>query len=271
METLKIAASFSLKAYNAGLFLSRGRDMHPHRTIDSYELIFVDRGILGMYEEDNRFEIKAGESLLLFPGRKHGGTFRYSNELRFYWIHFSLSGRAEDDQTISVPQHVRVKQAERLAELYRYFLDDQENGYANTPGADLICMMMLDEVSRSKQTGKSAPHPSHIASLASMYIKTHSHENISTLDIANALGRNPDYLGRVFKSVYNETIIDTIHKEQIRNARKLLLSSQYNIDKIAEMTGFSDTGYFRRIFKKIQGMSPGKYRTIYAQVHLNTE
>ncbi len=271
METLKIAASFSLKAYNAGLFLSRGKGMHPHRTIDSYELIFVDRGVLGIYEWENKFEIEAGESLLLFPGRKHGGTFRYSSELRFYWIHFSLTSRTEKGQTISVPQHVRVKRAERLAELYRYYLDDQENGLNNTPGADLICMMILEEVSRSRQTGRSVPHPSHLASLASMYIKTHSHENISTLDIANAFGRNPDYLGRVFRSVYNETIIDAIHREKIRNARKLLLSSQYNIEEIAEITGFSDTGYFRRIFKGIQGISPGKYRTIYTQVHLNTE
>ncbi len=134
MESLDIKASFSLKAHNAGFFLSRGRDMHPHRTIDSYELTFVDRGVLGMYEEDKKFEIKAGESLLLFPGRKHGGTTKYSRELCYYWIHFSLSGRTDKGQTISIPQHIPVKRTERLAELYRYFLDDQEHGYNNTPG-----------------------------------------------------------------------------------------------------------------------------------------
>ncbi len=132
-------------------------------------------------------------------------------------------------------------------------------------------MMMLEEVSRSWQSEINAPHPSHIASLARMYIKTHFHENISTLYIAKYLGRNPDYLGREYKNVFNETVTDTIHKERIQNARKLLLTLKYNIDEIANMTGFTDVGYSRRIFKKIQGMPPGKYRTIYAQVHLNTE
>jgi len=40
----------------------------------------------------------------------------------------------------------------------------------------------------------------------------------------------------------------------------LLLNSNASVLEIAEQSGFSDTAYFNRVFKKMVGTSPGQYR-----------
>jgi YesN/AraC family two-component response regulator len=43
-------------------------------------------------------------------------------------------------------------------------------------------------------------------------------------------------------------------------AVQLLLSTDFNSNKIAEMTGYSDVGYFGKCFKKYYHMSPKEMR-----------
>ena len=86
MLTLAPVASISVE--NGGLFVSRGSGIHPRRKIDSFELIFVTDGKLSMQEEDKKFEVEAGQSLLLWPNRLHFGTSIYDSNLRFFWVHF---------------------------------------------------------------------------------------------------------------------------------------------------------------------------------------
>jgi YesN/AraC family two-component response regulator len=59
--------------------------------------------------------------------------------------------------------------------------------------------------------------------------------------------------------------------KKVGSATKKLISSTMNINEISEDCGFSDTVYFRRIFKKITGLTPAKYRKMYSHIHLNTE
>jgi hypothetical protein len=87
---LELNPRLPVRAHNGGLFISRGQGTHPHRVIGSWELIFVREGVLMVEEEEKRFEVGAGESLLLWPGRRHRATGDYPPDLSFYWIHFSF-------------------------------------------------------------------------------------------------------------------------------------------------------------------------------------
>jgi len=80
-----------LTACNAGLFISRGYGIHPDRVIDSYELIFVRKGRLDMQEHGRAFVIESGQTLVLWPGLRYGGTRPYPHDLSFYWIHFRIA------------------------------------------------------------------------------------------------------------------------------------------------------------------------------------
>lgn len=267
---MPLLAALPVQAENAGLFVSRGIGRHPDRVIASYELIFVRHGQLAMFEQKRPFTISAGETLLLWPHRRHGGITEYPADLRFYWIHFQLTDAGGCLEL--PPQHTIVARPDRLTTYYRAFLDDQESGLVNPTSAALLVMLMLAEVAHA-HGGATAIQGSRLrlAQRADTYIRLRYTSPINTSQIADALDCHPDYLGRVFTAVYGCTVTEAIHRQRLRQARQLLMDSEINITQLAEQCGFTDVGYFRRLFRRYEGMSPVAYRDLYARVHVNSE
>ena len=81
---------------------------------------------------------------------------------------------------------------------------------------------------------------------------------------------NADYLGRVYRQAFGRTLTDAIHLRRFRQAQSLLLESDANISEIAAECGYDDVGYFRRIYKRFEGMPPSAYRKLHSRVHVNT-
>lgn len=272
-NSLRINCDLPLMPQNAGLFVSRGEGIHPTRVIGSYELIFVRQGQLGMFEGERRFELRAGQTLLLWPGRKHGGTIPYPRDLSFYWIHFILNSwiaKHRPALLLSVPQLVTLRRPERFTELFRRFLDDQESGHLTPAGGACLIIQMLTEVSLNKERFLESPSYAFLASRAEDYIRTQFDKSISARDIARALRCNPDYLGRVFRLAFGCTLTERLHRRRIYQAKSLLMDSTLNINEIAQDCGFRDVVYFRRIFERHCDMTPRDFRKLYARIHVNT-
>lgn len=263
-----------VQARGAGLLISRGKGIHEARTLDSCELIFVRAGTLGIFEEKCRFEVRAGQALLLRQGRRHGGTEPLAPGLSYYWIHFRLRSAVETGRPvyrIRMPSLVTVRRPDRLTELYRHFLDDQETGCLTPLSADLMMMLILDEAADGRPVTASANDPAAtLASRAERFIRLHFSEPLSTATIASALGCNPDYLGRMFNLAYGHTLTQAIHTCRHKNARAMLLEERLTIKEVAAACGFDDPGYFRRLFQRKEGLSPAAFRHLYAHMRVNT-
>jgi AraC-like DNA-binding protein len=279
-DILYLRTHCPLKAQNAGLFISRGNAMHPTRIIDSHELIFVKQGELDMWEEDRVFHLEAGHTLHLWPGRQHGSTKLMPLGLKFYWIHFEIEDRntrefnGSSDEfapAVRVPQVNRISQPERLERLFRAFLDDQETGLLHPYSANLLTTLMLMEVVQSHEERPSNTDDMNVvATWAHTYIRMNYDRPITTSLIAERLGYNADYLGRIYRKVYGCTLTEAIHNRRVSVACDYLLDSNMTIEQIAQKCGFSDPDYFRRVFRRYRQISPGDYRNEYSHVHVNT-
>ena len=71
---------------------------------------------------------------------------------------------------------------------------------------------------------------------------------------------NKFYLTRVFKEQFGQTVTGYLMQLRITQAKRLLRFSDKNIEVIAQECGMSDANYFSRIFKKVEGTTPGQYR-----------
>ena len=263
-----IPVKSGITAFNAGYFISRGVGGHPIRVIDSYEIIYVMRGELRMFENDRQFTVPTGSALLLYPGRKHGGVGIYPVGLSFFWVHFGTGMTAAADFAASLPQQQVIAQPERMTSWFRRFLDDQERGIRSELQAELLIWLMLSEFQltmRPPVTGGG------LAEKALEYIKVHFAEPISTATIGSHLHCNPDYLGRVFRTAYDRNITAQLVEERLRYARRQLLESAMNINEVMAACGFSDPAYFRRCFVRESGMTPSRFRRLYGKVYVNTE
>lgn len=93
------------------------------------------------------------------------------------------------------------------------------------------------------------------------YIQDHYKEKIVLEDIAKQFNYSVGHLCRKFKEEIGDSIVNYIIKYRISIAMKLLFERQeLSIEEIALEVGFNDVQFFDKTFKKLVGMTPGKYR-----------
>lgn len=92
------------------------------------------------------------------------------------------------------------------------------------------------------------------------------HQDITISAIADAVHMNAMYLGQLFIKETGVSFSQYLNNYRIKEAQKLLLNSNHNINEIAELVGYTSSGYFYKNFKKECGISPREYREKYLTI-----
>lgn len=252
---------------NGGRFISRGHGRHPVRIIDSYELIYVVSGTLGLFEENRVFHISPGERVLLFPGRRHGGASAYPLDLSFFWVHFLPRNNAAAREFAALEQYAKVCDSERYQSYLQMLLAEQKSG--DVSACDHLLNLLLEKTARTVPANVSPPL--RLAEAAEQLIRLHFEEELSAATLSESLHCHPDYLGRIFRQEYGCSIGDAIRRRRIAHACKLLENSMLSIKEICFESGFNDPSYFRRQFFRECALTPREYRVLHSGEHVNTE
>jgi len=85
-------------------------------------------------------------------------------------------------------------------------------------------------------------------------------ENLNISRIGERFGLTPSYLSRQFRDQTGEALLDFINKTRLQEAKRLLLEKKRPVNEISRAVGYADINTFNRIFKKFEGITPGKYR-----------
>ena len=101
---------------------------------------------------------------------------------------------------------------------------------------------------------------SRIVSDALRYLRKHSHENIGTQQIANAIGASNSYLNLLFKEATGRTINKELQRIRLTRIRHLLQHSLLTLNEIAHKTGFSSNASLSKFFKIHEEVTPGEFR-----------
>lgn len=88
------------------------------------------------------------------------------------------------------------------------------------------------------------------------YITDHYSEEITISDLADMVGLNPVYLGKLFKQNTGSTCKEYTNRIRINNAEMMLSSGDFTVTETAERCGFHDISYFSNLFKAMKGYPP---------------
>ncbi len=92
------------------------------------------------------------------------------------------------------------------------------------------------------------------------YVNENYKKNIYISDVAEYVGLNQVYFGRLFKICTGENFTDYLINLRIEKAMKLLEEGNMKISEVSESVGYDNIKYFSRIFKRRTGKTPNEYK-----------
>ncbi|WP_246320494.1 helix-turn-helix domain-containing protein [Paenibacillus qinlingensis] len=112
-----------------------------------------------------------------------------------------------------------------------------------------------------EMSGRSDAQVKRMIEQAMIYLQNNYRQDISLDNCAEHTGTNPFFLSRSFKQVTGKNFIDYLTELRMDKAKELLRDSEMRINDVADQVGYQHT-YFNRIFKKLEGMTPTRYREL---------
>jgi two-component system response regulator YesN len=99
------------------------------------------------------------------------------------------------------------------------------------------------------------------------YLDRNYDRDISLNELAEHFGFNPSYLSSLFKAETSINLTDYLSNLRIEHSKTFLTGTEMKINEISQKLGYTNTQYFHKIFKKMNGVTPADYRKLYRSKH----
>jgi len=124
--------------------------------------------------------------------------------------------------------------------------------------ANAIIAEICDWVKKNSKTDTIIPKK-----IQEYIMQNYSNPELSSTLLGDVFNLSPGYLSRLFKEATGIGIPDFINMVRIEKAKALLTESTQSAQEISTEVGYNVYHSFSRIFKKLEGVSPQKYRELY--------
>ncbi len=253
--------------------------MHTHEDFCELVIVFGGTAIHAVNEES--YFIKKGDVFVLGDGVCHG--YYETHQLQICNIMFQpehilfpgdvrklpgfhalfviepyLTGRKEFQSHLSL----QLEDYEQIHHLTDLMLREYQ---ATVPGKETLLtsyfMILATTLSRLYTLPAKQKKPSllNIAKSVS-YMESNFTEPLTLEEIAAISNLSPRHFSRLFAASYHTTPGNYILSLRMQHAGGLLKNTTLSIAQVAFQSGFNDSNYFSRQFRKFYNVSPREYR-----------
>lgn len=124
----------------------------------------------------------------------------------------------------------------------------------------LLSEMDDGEASDEMEDGERPPAYDRMIDNVISEIREHYMEDISLTSLSAKYNISMGHLSKMIKESLSVNFSDYIASLRIQRAKELLRDDRLSIQEIAEIVGYNDYFYFTKVFKRVEGISPSKYR-----------
>ena len=101
------------------------------------------------------------------------------------------------------------------------------------------------------------------------YIAQNYMKKISLEDVAAAVYLSHSYFSKIFKEETGINFVTYLNNYRISVSKNLLMDNSIDIVDVSNLVGYEDQSYFSKRFKKLIGITPGKFRESRGQIKSN--
>lgn len=111
------------------------------------------------------------------------------------------------------------------------------------------CVFVLKEVKHADLIRKTV-----------RFIRTRYAERLTLETVSAEAALSPSYFSRVFKDEIGMSFVEYLSRVRIERSKVLLRDRRIPLVEVAAMAGFTDQSYFTKVFRRLTGVSPGRFR-----------
>jgi transcriptional regulator GlxA family with amidase domain len=113
---------------------------------------------------------------------------------------------------------------------------------------------------------RQRPHADAVVRVCERWLGEHFREPGAVAGVVGHARTPERTLKRRFKAATGLAIIDYVQNLRVEEAKRLLESSDESADDIGVAVGYEDPSFFRRVFKRRTGVTPGRYRRVFQPI-----
>ena len=236
---------------------------------------YIISGTGTLYADDSTgttktYHLKSGEGFLIFPNQIT--TYIADKELpwEYVWIEFDglRAKEAMDTAGFSLDRpifHTKKRDmSQKMEEELVYIATHSDETIFNIIGHLYLFLDYFMRSTVSTVVKGSTKLQDYYIKEAITYIEQNFQNDISVVDIANRLGINRSYFGKIFKQTLKQTPQEFLINYRMIKATELLRLTKMSIGDISKAVDYENQLHFSRAFKKIYNISPREWRNINA-------
>ncbi|NQX63658.1 helix-turn-helix transcriptional regulator [Paenibacillus qinlingensis] len=246
------------------------RNLHQH----AFHQIFWIASGSGVFQcEDVIFELEPDTIFFIKPNQLHGLTA--VDHVKTLDIKFQIVSEELESATGQIPAQMRIRNKEvaRLLELVRSEGLQRQSYFRELAAlhlAELLYVLTraaehLENEAQSNilEARSLAPRVSNAnataAEKAEQWILAHADQDWTITEMSKKLGYSPSYMCQLFKDYKGLTIAAFLKEVRIQRAKEWMAYSDCSIKHIAQTVGFKTVHHFTRVFKEVEGITPGQW------------
>ncbi len=249
--------------YPQALYHYRERDA----AIPQHVFIYCTAG-KGWFEINGmRHTVEQEQCFVLPAGIPHRYGADEATPWTIYWIHFKGTLAAGYVERLRLPTRINISLVSRIderLELFEEIYRILDMGYSKDHllyacsvfhhFLGTVCYLQVYRGTEGREmTGDLIDTTVH-------YMKENLEKKLTVKDIAEHIGYSVSRFSAMFKSATGYSPVDYFNRLKIQRACYLLDCADMRVNQVCYKIGISDCYYFSRLFSKVMGMSPKKYK-----------
>lgn len=122
---------------------------------------------------------------------------------------------------------------------------------------------LLHELCLAAKESRTDTNERLYAGIRSFVAANYQDGNLSLVMIADHFGLTPQYLSAFYKKYSQTNLSDYIAEYRVERAKAMLAERELTVGEISRRVGYSNHIGFGRVFKKLEGITPGQYRELH--------
>lgn len=284
-KTHPIKREIVIDGFNSIYYFEFGKDFsHPPERHNFWEMVYVDSGKVNALVSGRARTLSQGEMIFHRPMEMHAHVSNRKDPNCMLVVSFTTKSEAMNffhgkiftaDKTAKTILSLFTAEAKRA-------LREIPNDYRNRDPLDFshaeACSFQLLEcyltefllTLRRRAAGDAAAvrksensrelTESSIVTLVTEYLSENLYTSLTLADVCAKFYIGKSQLCKLFSEHLGVGPIEHYHKLKTTEAKRLLLSGEYSITRVADMLGYSSIHNFSRAFKATVGISPTEYK-----------